>query len=169
MPTETDTTPITFGNRIPHEVKDSALGRIAVEEAEPSFDIFPTTPNEWETYLKPDSGFKQMSSPVGINVIPGQSIYQFLGEWSFHVPARMRNAAAAICIDLLSSSFQDRKSAPVLFPSYFQDVVRANFVTVSVSPGLRMSREEVKASSFNPPSGALLTWLEMLEEETDER
>jgi hypothetical protein len=168
MTTERDTTPLYFGNHVPDEVEDSALGRIGLEEIGTESDFFPSTPNEWESYLKPDSGFRQSRIPSGINVTEGRSVFQFLGEWSFHIPAPMRNAAAAICLDLLSSSFQDRKSAPVFVSDYFLDVLKANLVTVSVSPGLRMPREQVKASSFNPPSGALLTWLEMLEEETDE-
>lgn len=35
---------------------------------------------------------------------------------------------------------------------------------ISVSPSLRMSREDVARSAFIVPSGALLTWMELLED-----
>ena len=38
-------------------------------------------------------------------------------------------------------------------------------IKITISPDLVMSREETRKSSFNVPSGAYLTWIEMFGEE----
>ena len=55
----------------------------------------------------------------------------------------------------------------VIFPSVFAIImeIKEKRKNISVSPSLIMSREETADSSLGCPSGAVLTWNEMLEDE----
>ncbi len=95
-----------------------------------------------------------------------------LREWLAGAGSRLSQwvvgAATAAQIGLATLSRDDRWTASFDVAAITRMQYRPYSFRVSVSPELAMPRSEVFASSLLAPSGVYLTWLEMLEYESDD-
>ena len=95
------------------------------------------------------------------------SFADLLASWSFASATTMRNLTAAACVQWMNL-FGPEKSTRSINPAvYTQFALR--FSTVSVSPGLRMQRNLLPEAVFFAPSGAQLTWAEVVAESDNGR
>lgn len=94
--------------------------------------------------------------------------YEWLGIASTRLSRWLITGLAATQIDLTRLT-SDPQLTITFDPHAILKVISAEKSSVvSVSPSLIMTRSEVHSSSLLAPSGAYLTWLEMLAEEIDD-
>jgi len=76
--------------------------------------------------------------------------------------------AIAVNLNIARLSSDNLLTGPLDETAIIKLVAHEQSILVSVSPELLMPRDQVKASSLVAPSGASLTWLEMLGEYRDD-
>ena len=76
-------------------------------------------------------------------------------------------ALAATQLNLARLSLDDLRTAGVEVHVVAHQLAEERGIRVSLSPGLIMSREEVRATSLPMPSGVKLTWMAMLSDDID--
>jgi hypothetical protein len=95
------------------------------------------------------------------------SLADLLASLSFASATTMRNLTAATCVQWMNL-FGPEKSTRSMSPAaYTQFALR--FSTVSISPSLRMKRNLLPKTVFIAPSGAQLTWAEVVAESDNGR
>lgn len=77
-------------------------------------------------------------------------------------PKSARMAASALLVGFAAVAFRDQQTALLDTRGITRILRQEHGISVSVSPGLRMSRREVGASSLKPPSAARSAWLTIL-------
>ena len=98
---------------------------------------------------------------------PGPSIADLLVSVSFQWESTFRRIAAAAMFDIVSARMRENMSSPIETTAFVQSERALRRVPITLSPKLRMTREALSASALVAPSGTLLTWLEMIEEENN--
>ncbi len=135
----------------------------AAQEAEDSFAMAPSRPeNHGEvsqsTNLQPDYGLRSAGVP--------------LKDWLADVAVRVSRYSvfifgafeAGLARAIVRNLDTGELNVPAIMRPYRQYVQ----LTVNISPGLRMPRSEVLASSFVGSSGAYLTWIALAEDAPDD-
>jgi len=113
----------------------------------------------------------EYSQPSKHTYIPDKPIffYDWLGVAAMRLP---ESRIVAIATTLLYSAKLsiDPQWTFAFDPNPIVKVIsKEKSSQVSISPGLIMPRTQVRASSLLAPSGAYLTWVEMLAEDLDDR
>jgi len=98
--------------------------------------------------------------------ISGPSLKDQLAKISLGAKRSVRYAMSAALVELASFGTNAESTSYINPESFVRALSRGR---VSISPRLRMSRKQLVSSSFFVPSGAYLTWLEVLKEEENGR
>jgi hypothetical protein len=90
------------------------------------------------------------------------SVADLLASLSFASATTMRNLTAAACVQWMNLFGPEKSTRSISPTAYTQFALR--FSAVSVSPRLRMKRNLLSKTVFLAPSGAQLTWAEVVSE-----
>jgi hypothetical protein len=91
------------------------------------------------------------------------SFADLLASLSFVSANTMKNVTAAACVQWMNVFGPDQSTRFVNAAAYTEFALR--FATVAVSPRLRIARSLLPTSAFLAPSGAQLTWAEVMAED----
>jgi hypothetical protein len=134
-----------------------------------AFDLNQLGPAQghYPTGLKLD----QVSTPHDTWIVSGttslpdtetSSFADLLASLSFASAATMRNLTASACVQWMNLFGPEKSTRSISPAAYTQLAFR--FSTISVSPSLRMKRNLLPKTVFFAPSGAQLTWAELVSE-----
>jgi hypothetical protein len=93
------------------------------------------------------------------------SLADLWASWSYLTASTMTNLTAAACVQWMNLFGPEKSTRSVNAAAYTQLALR--FSTVSVSPRLRVGRDLLLQTVFFAPSGAQLTWAEVVAESDD--